>query len=117
MLKRSEGGESAPDLCREIGISTATFHKWRAKFGGMDVSMMSRMKELEGFCQVSCQQVSPVGCGRDDLRLRGLQDAQHRHAPAQEAQAAREGGDVLVAAGARAEEVAQLVVASTEPGR
>jgi putative transposase len=29
------------------GISTATFYKWRAKFGGMDTSMMSRMKELE----------------------------------------------------------------------
>ena len=69
------------------------------------------------FCQVSCQQVSPVGCGQDDLRLRGLQDAQHRHAAAQEPQAALEGGDVLVAAGTRAEEVAQFVVASTEPGR
>jgi len=47
VLKRSEGGESAPELCREMGISTATFYKWRARFGGMDVSMMSRMKELE----------------------------------------------------------------------
>ncbi len=30
-----------------MGISTATFYKWRAKYGGMDVSMMSRLKELE----------------------------------------------------------------------
>ena len=36
-----------PDICREVGISTATFYKWRAKFGGMDTSMMARMKELE----------------------------------------------------------------------
>ena len=36
-----------PDICRVLGISTATFYKWRAKYGGMDVSMMSRMKELE----------------------------------------------------------------------
>ncbi|EWM45873.1 transposase family protein [Bordetella holmesii 30539] len=36
-----------PELCRELGISSATFYKWRSKFGGMDVSMMSRMKELE----------------------------------------------------------------------
>ena len=36
-----------PDVCRELGISSATFYKWRAKFGGMDVSMMTRMKELE----------------------------------------------------------------------
>ena len=36
-----------PGLCRELGISTATFYKWRSKFGGMDTSMMARMKELE----------------------------------------------------------------------
>ena len=46
-LKRVEAGLSVPDLCREIGISTATFYKWRAKFGGMDTSLISRMKELE----------------------------------------------------------------------
>ncbi len=40
VLKRAEGGELVPDLCREMGVSTATFYKWRAKFGGMDVSMM-----------------------------------------------------------------------------
>jgi putative transposase len=47
VLKRAEGGEAVPALCRETGVSTATFYKWRAKFGGMDVSMMVRMKELE----------------------------------------------------------------------
>ena len=36
-----------PDLCREHGVSTATFYKWRAKFGGMDVSLMAKMKEHE----------------------------------------------------------------------
>ncbi len=46
-LKRAESGVAVPDLCRELGISTATFYKWRSKFGGMDTSMMSRMKELE----------------------------------------------------------------------
>lgn len=46
-VKRFEVGIGVPDICRELGISTATFYKWRAKFGGMDVSMMSRMKELE----------------------------------------------------------------------
>ena len=34
-------------MCRELGISSATFYKWRAKYGGMGTSMMSRMKELE----------------------------------------------------------------------
>lgn len=46
-LKRVEAGLAVPEICREVGISTATFYKWRAKFGGMDTSMMSRMKELE----------------------------------------------------------------------
>jgi putative transposase len=46
-VKRVEAGFGVPDICREMGISTATFYKWRAKYGGMDVSMMSRMKELE----------------------------------------------------------------------
>jgi len=46
-LKRVGGGLGVPDLCREMGISTATFYKWRAKYGGMDTSMMARMKELE----------------------------------------------------------------------
>ena len=36
-----------PELCREHGMSSATFYKWRAKFGGMDASMMTRLKELE----------------------------------------------------------------------
>ena len=46
-LKRVESGLGVPDLCREMGVSTATFYKWRAKYGGMDASMMARMKELE----------------------------------------------------------------------
>ena len=46
-LKRAEAGLAVPDVCRELGISSTTFYKWRAKFGGMDVSMMTRMKELE----------------------------------------------------------------------
>ena len=46
-LKRVEAGFAVPGICREPGISTAAFYKWRAKYGGMDVSMMSHMKELE----------------------------------------------------------------------
>ena len=47
ILKEAESGVRVPDLCREHGMSDATFYKWRAKFGGMDASMMKRMKELE----------------------------------------------------------------------
>jgi len=46
-VKRVESGIGVPDICRELGVSSATFYKWRANYGGMDVSMMSRMKELE----------------------------------------------------------------------
>jgi len=47
ILKQGEAGSPVPDLCREHGMSSATFYKWRAKYGGMDASMVSRMKELE----------------------------------------------------------------------
>lgn len=48
VLKQAEAGTPKPELCREHGISSATFYKWRSKFGGMEVSMVARMKELEG---------------------------------------------------------------------
>ncbi|MGK0418415.1 MAG: putative transposase [Halopseudomonas sp.] len=47
ILKQAENGVPVPDLCREHGMSSASFYKWRAKFGGMDTSMIKRMKELE----------------------------------------------------------------------
>ncbi len=47
ILKQNETGASVPDLCRAHGMSDATFYKWRSKFGGMDASLMKRMKELE----------------------------------------------------------------------
>lgn len=47
ILKQAEAGTPVPDLCREHGFSNATFYKWRAKYGGMDASLMARMKELE----------------------------------------------------------------------
>ena len=46
-LKGVDAGLAVPEVCRELGISTATFYKWRAKYGGMETSMMARMKELE----------------------------------------------------------------------
>jgi putative transposase len=46
-LKRAEARVTLPELYRELAVSSATFYKWRAKFGGMDASMVARMKELE----------------------------------------------------------------------
>jgi putative transposase len=47
ILKQAEAGTPVPELCREHGMSSASFYKWRARYGGMDASMMSRLKELE----------------------------------------------------------------------
>ena len=47
ILKQAKAGTPVIELCREHVMSDATFYKWRSKFGGMDVSMMARMKELE----------------------------------------------------------------------
>jgi putative transposase len=47
MLKQADGGTPVPELCREHGMSSALFYRWRSKFGGMDASMMARLKELE----------------------------------------------------------------------
>ena len=47
ILKQAEAGTPVTELCREHGMSNASFYKWRAKYGGMDTSLMKRMKELE----------------------------------------------------------------------
>ena len=47
IIKQAESGVPIAELCREHGMSSASFYKWRAKYGGMDASLMARMKELE----------------------------------------------------------------------
>jgi len=47
ILQQAEAGTPVASLCREHGMSSASFYKWRSKYGGMDASMISRMKELE----------------------------------------------------------------------
>ena len=47
ILNQAEAGVPISELCREHGMSTATFYNWRSKYGGMDASKMSRLKELE----------------------------------------------------------------------
>lgn len=46
-LRQAEAGMSISELCRSGGFSQATFYKWRAKFGGMQVSEAQRLRELE----------------------------------------------------------------------
>jgi putative transposase len=47
ILRQAEGGVAVAELCREHGMSNASFYKWRAKYGGMDASMVSQMKAME----------------------------------------------------------------------
>jgi putative transposase len=46
-IKKQEVGIAVKDICREIGISDATFYNWKARYGGMEASDVKRMKELE----------------------------------------------------------------------
>ena len=46
-LKEAEAGRTVADICREHGISTATFYQWRSKYGGMEASDIKRLKELQ----------------------------------------------------------------------
>ena len=47
ILRQAEGGVPVAELCLEHGMSDASFYKWRAKYGGMDASMVSQMKAIE----------------------------------------------------------------------
>jgi putative transposase len=47
ILREQEAGAKTAEVCRKHGISGATFYKWKAKFGGMDVSDARRLKALE----------------------------------------------------------------------
>jgi putative transposase len=47
ILKQGESGVPVSKLCREHGMSSASYYKWRTKFGGMDASLIGRLKELE----------------------------------------------------------------------
>ncbi len=47
ILREQEGGAKTVDICRKHGISGATFYKWKAKYGGLEVSDAKRLKALE----------------------------------------------------------------------
>jgi putative transposase len=47
ILRQAEGGVPVSELCREHGMSDGSFYKWRAKYGGMDASMVSQMKAMD----------------------------------------------------------------------
>ena len=68
ILKQSESGFPTPELCREHGMSSATFYKWRSKFGGMDASMMKQLKELESENKRLKKMYAEAKLGQDRLK-------------------------------------------------
>lgn len=46
-IQEHESGRKAEDICRELGITTASFYKWRQRYGGMEASEVKKMKELQ----------------------------------------------------------------------
>jgi putative transposase len=61
ILKEHEAGVSVADLCRKHGVSDASIYKWKAKFGGMDVSEAKRLRALEDE-NSSSRGCSPMPC-------------------------------------------------------
>ena len=47
LLKRVEMGQSLTDVCREYGISDATYYRWKAQYGGLEVNQLRRLRQLE----------------------------------------------------------------------
>lgn len=68
ILKQSDTGVPVSELCREHGMSSATFYKQRSKFGGMDASMMKRLKELEAENKRLKKMYAEAKLGQDILK-------------------------------------------------
>ena len=68
ILKQVEVGTPVTELCREHGMSSAMFYKWRSRFGGMDASLMKRMKELESENKRLKKMYAEAKLGQDILK-------------------------------------------------
>lgn len=68
ILNEQEKGRPVSDLCRDYGISQATFYKWKGKYGGMTVSQLKKLKELEEENSKLKQMYADVSLQRDALK-------------------------------------------------
>ena len=68
VLKQAEAGTPVPELCREHGISSATFYKWRSKFGGMDASLRFQLRELQDEAERSKKMYADAQLSADLLK-------------------------------------------------
>ncbi len=68
ILKQHEAGVKTADLCREHGISDATFYNWKSKYGGLDVSEAQRLRQMEGENRRLKQLVADLSLDREALK-------------------------------------------------
>lgn len=68
ILKQHEAGVKTADLCREHGISEATFYNWKSKYGGMDVSEAQRLRQMEDENRRLKALVADLSLDREALR-------------------------------------------------
>jgi putative transposase len=68
ILKQHEAGIKTAELCREHGISEATFYNWKAKFGGLDVSEAQRLRQMEDENRRLKQLVADLSLDKEMLR-------------------------------------------------
>ena len=71
ILKEHEAGVSVSDLCRKHGVSDASIYKWKAKFGGMDVSEAKRLRSLEDWSRISNRSCESIA-RRNNAKLKRL---------------------------------------------
>lgn len=68
ILKENESGRSVSDICREYGVSQATFYNWKSKYGGMSVSQLKQLKELAEENRKLKQMFADVSLQRNALK-------------------------------------------------
>lgn len=68
ILKQQESGRNVGDICREYGVSQATFYNWKSKYGGMEVNQLKKIKELERENQRLKKMYAEVSMQRDVLK-------------------------------------------------
>jgi putative transposase len=68
ILKQHEAGVKTADLCREQGISEATFYNWKSKYGGLDVSEAQRLRQMEDENRRLKQLVADLSLDREAMK-------------------------------------------------
>jgi putative transposase len=79
ILKRIEAGQPVADVCREVGISDGTYYRWKAQYGGLEISQLRRLRQLEDENQKLKQVVADLTL--DNRALKDIATKSHMTAP------------------------------------